>query len=47
MFLLREVDLVNLSEIRKVLEIGAIQAAAIKHSDENLREIKHWIEVGR
>lgn len=47
MLLLREEDLVNLSDIRKVLEIGVIQAAVIKHLDGNLREIKHWIEVGK
>lgn len=45
--LLQEEDVAHLSEVRKIIEIGAVQAAAIKRTKENLREMECWIDKGK
>ena len=45
--LLQEEDIVNLSEVRKIIEIGAVQAAAIKRTQEDLKEMECWINKGK
>ncbi|KAB2495554.1 FadR family transcriptional regulator [Priestia endophytica] len=45
--LLQQEDLVHLFEVRKIVEVGAVQAAAIKRTKENLKEMEHWIDKGK
>lgn len=42
--LMKQDDVINLLEVRKVLEAGAVQAAALKRTNEDLLEIEHWLE---
>lgn len=43
MLLMKQEDIVNLLEVRKVLELGAVRAAAVKRTEENLQNMKHWL----
>lgn len=45
--LLQKEDLIHLFEIRKIVEVGAVQAAAVKRTKENLKEMEHWINKGK
>ncbi len=45
--LMKREDLVNLLEVRKVLEAGAVQAAAAKRTDKDLEEMEHWLNAMR
>jgi GntR family transcriptional repressor for pyruvate dehydrogenase complex len=45
--LLQKEDLIHLFEVRKIVEVGAVQAAAIKRTKENLKEMEHWIAKGK
>ncbi|RAS77996.1 GntR family transcriptional regulator [Priestia endophytica] len=45
--LLQQEDLVHLFEVRKIVEVGAVQAASIKRTKENLKEMEHWIDKGK
>lgn len=42
--LMKQEDIVNLFEVRKVLEVGVVGAAALKRTDENIHNIKHWLD---
>lgn len=42
--LMKQEDIIHLLEVRKVLEAGAVQAAAIKRTNEDLLEIEHWLK---
>ncbi|WP_268585076.1 FadR/GntR family transcriptional regulator [Priestia endophytica] len=45
--LLQKEDLVHLFEVRKIVEVGAVRAAAIKRTKENLKEMERWIDKGK
>lgn len=42
--LMKQEDIVNLFEVRKVLEVGVVGAAALKRTEENIRNMKHWLD---
>ncbi|PQZ59773.1 GntR family transcriptional regulator [Bacillus sp. MYb209] len=42
--LMKKEDILNLLEVRKVLEVGAVRAAAAKRTDDNLQNMKHWLD---
>ncbi|PGZ96012.1 GntR family transcriptional regulator [Bacillus pseudomycoides] len=42
--LMKQEDIVNLLEVRKVLEVGAVRAAAVKRTEENLHNMQHWLD---
>lgn len=42
--LMKQEDIVNLLEVRKVLEVGAARAAAVKRTEENLHNMQHWLD---
>lgn len=42
--LMKQEDIVNLLEVRKVLEVGAVRAAASRRTEENLKNMKHWLD---
>ncbi|MBO1578206.1 FadR family transcriptional regulator [Bacillus bingmayongensis] len=42
--LMRKEDILNLLEVRKVLEVGAVRAAAAKRTEDNLQNMKHWLD---
>ncbi|MGG0238812.1 FadR/GntR family transcriptional regulator [Bacillus rhizoplanae] len=41
---MKQEDIVNLLEVRKVLEVGAARAAAVKRTEENLHNMQHWLD---
>ncbi|CAM4119634.1 FadR/GntR family transcriptional regulator [Bacillus manliponensis] len=41
--LIKQEDIVNLLEVRKVLEVGAVRAAVTRRTEENLHNMKHWL----
>ena len=42
--LMKKEDILNLLEVRKVLEVGAVRAAAAKRTEANLQNMKHWLD---
>lgn len=42
--LMKQEDIVNLFEVRKVLEVGVVGAAALKRTDENIHNMKRWLD---
>ncbi|MEH6890143.1 FadR/GntR family transcriptional regulator [Bacillus sp. JJ864] len=42
--LMKQEDIVNLLEVRKVLEVGAVGAAAVKRTEENLHNMQRWLD---
>ena len=42
--LMKKEDILNLLEVRKVLEVGAVRAAAAKRTEDNLQNMKHWLD---
>ncbi len=42
--LMKQEDIVNLFEVRKVLEVGVVGAAALKRTEENIHNMKHWLD---
>ncbi|MFD3447484.1 FadR/GntR family transcriptional regulator [Microbacteriaceae bacterium 4G12] len=42
--LMKQEDIVNLLEVRKVLEVGAVQVAAVRRTDKDLLEIKRALD---
>lgn len=42
--LMKQEDIVNLLEVRKVLEVGAVGAAAVKRTEENLYNMQRWLD---
>ncbi|MEH7017637.1 MULTISPECIES: FadR/GntR family transcriptional regulator [Bacillus] len=42
--LMKQEDIVNLLEVRKVLEVGAVRAATVKRTEENLHNMQHWLD---
>lgn len=44
MLLMKKEDILNLLEVRKVLEVGAVRAAATKRTEDNLKNMKHWLD---
>ena len=41
---MKKEDILNLLEVRKVLEVGAVRAAAAKRTEDNLQNMKHWLD---
>lgn len=41
--LMKQEDIVNLLEVRKVLEVGAVRVAAARRTEENLHNMQHWL----
>ena len=44
MLLITKEDILDLLEVRKVLEVGAVRAAAVKRTEDNLQNMKHWLD---
>lgn len=44
MLLMKKEDILDLLEVRKVLEVGAVRAAAVKRTEDNLKNMKHWLD---
>ncbi len=42
--LMKKEDILNLLEVRKVLEVGAVRAAAAKRTEANLQNMKQWLD---
>lgn len=42
--LMKKEDILNLLEVRKVLEVGAVRVAAAKRTEDNLQNMKHWLD---
>ncbi len=42
--LMKKEDILNLLEVRKVLEVGAVRAAATKRTEDNLQNMRHWLD---
>ncbi|PFR29078.1 GntR family transcriptional regulator [Bacillus cereus] len=42
--LTKKEDILDLLEVRKVLEVGAVRAAAARRTEENLQNMKHWLD---
>ncbi|AWC27997.1 FadR family transcriptional regulator [Bacillus cytotoxicus] len=42
--LMKKEDILNLLEVRKVLEVGAVRAAAAKRTEDNLQNMRHWLD---
>ncbi|MEK7017579.1 FadR/GntR family transcriptional regulator [Bacillus sp. FSL R9-9410] len=42
--LMKKEDILNLLEVRKVLEVGAVRAAAAKRTEANLQNMKYWLD---
>lgn len=42
--LMKKEDILNLLEVRKVLEVGAVRVAAVKRTEDNLQNMKHWLD---
>ncbi|WP_404445982.1 FadR/GntR family transcriptional regulator [Bacillus sp. RC252] len=42
--LMKKEDILNLLEVRKVLEVGAVRAAAAKRTGANLQNMKQWLD---
>ncbi|WP_410982633.1 FadR/GntR family transcriptional regulator [Bacillus cereus] len=42
--LMKKEDILDLLEVRKVLEVGAVRAAAVKRTEDNLQNMKHWLD---
>ncbi|HEK9100259.1 FadR family transcriptional regulator [Bacillus pfraonensis] len=42
--LMKKEDILDLLEVRKVLEVGAVRAAAAKRTEDNLQNMKHWLD---
>ncbi|MBJ3792362.1 FadR family transcriptional regulator, partial [Bacillus sp. OA1] len=45
--LMKKEDILNLLEVRKVLEVGAVRVAAAKRTEDNLKNMKHWFPAGQ
>lgn len=42
--LMKKEDILDLLEVRKVLEVGAVRAAAAKRTEDNLQNMKRWLD---
>ncbi|WP_379970293.1 FadR/GntR family transcriptional regulator [Ectobacillus sp. sgz5001026] len=42
--LMNKQDIINLFEVRKVLEVGVARAAALRRTDADMQEMKHWVD---
>ncbi|MFK4478188.1 GntR family transcriptional repressor for pyruvate dehydrogenase complex [Bacillus sp. RC206] len=42
--LMKKEDILNLLEVRKVLEVGAVRAAVAKRTEANLQNMKQWLD---
>lgn len=42
--LMKKEDILNLLEVRKVLEVGAVRVAAAKRTEANLQNMKQWLD---
>lgn len=42
--LMKKEDILNLLEVRKVLEVGAVRTAAAKRTEANLQNMKQWLD---
>lgn len=42
--LMKKEDILNLLEVRKVLEVGAVRAALAKRTEANLQNMKQWLD---
>lgn len=43
--LMNKQDIMNLFEVRKILEVGAARAAALRRTEEDLKEMKRWVDI--
>jgi GntR family transcriptional repressor for pyruvate dehydrogenase complex len=43
--LMEQKDIANLFEVRKVLEVGAVRAAALRRTDEDIAEMERWLKA--
>ncbi|WP_281172452.1 FadR/GntR family transcriptional regulator [Ectobacillus panaciterrae] len=42
--LMKQEDIANLLEVRKVLEAGAVRAAALRRTDDDIAEMERWLK---